>query len=185
MGDTNRRICPVERSGSLDNKLRRWLQNPRSILQPYITEGMTVLDVGCGPGFFSIEMARMVGDTGRVIASDLQAEMLDKLKAKISGTDLEARMTLHRSGESAIGLFDTVDFILLFYMVHEVSNKEDFFRELGGLLSQGGKVLMVEPPCHVSSSAFEKSIQCAREAGFTDHEGPRVLLSKTRILTLS
>jgi ubiquinone/menaquinone biosynthesis C-methylase UbiE len=39
---------------------------------------MTVLDIGCGPGFFTIDMARMVGDSGRVIAADLQAAMLQK-----------------------------------------------------------------------------------------------------------
>ncbi len=57
MTKINERVCPVALSGSLDNSIRRWLQNPKKILSPYIKEGMTVLDVGCGPGFFSIEMA--------------------------------------------------------------------------------------------------------------------------------
>ncbi|MCP4372916.1 MAG: SAM-dependent methyltransferase, partial [Deltaproteobacteria bacterium] len=61
MSNRNNRICPVERAGSLDSRIRRWLQNPQKILKPYIKEGMTVLDVGCGPGFFSIDMAQMVG----------------------------------------------------------------------------------------------------------------------------
>jgi len=86
---TNRpgRICPVERAGSLDSKFRRWLQNPRKILGPYVEEGMTVLDIGCGPGFFSIEMAQMVGPAGRVIACDLQGGMLQKVRDKTQGTD--------------------------------------------------------------------------------------------------
>jgi ubiquinone/menaquinone biosynthesis C-methylase UbiE len=70
------------------------LQNPRKILGPYIKEGMTVLDVGCGPGFFSIELAQMVGKSGRVIASDLQEGMLRKLREKIQGTEFEERITL-------------------------------------------------------------------------------------------
>ena len=72
------RICPVERAGHLDNRIRRWLQRPRNILAPYVKAGMTVLDIGCGPGFFTIDMARIVGDSGRVIAADLQAAMLQK-----------------------------------------------------------------------------------------------------------
>ena len=72
MSDRNKRVCSVEISGSLDNRIRKWLQNPQKILRPYIEEGMTVLDVGCGPGFFSIDIAQMVGKSGRVIASDLQ-----------------------------------------------------------------------------------------------------------------
>jgi ubiquinone/menaquinone biosynthesis C-methylase UbiE len=72
MSIRNNRVCPVKRAGSLDNRIRRWIQNPKKILKPYIEEGMTVLDIGCGPGFFSIDMAQMVGKTGRVIAADLQ-----------------------------------------------------------------------------------------------------------------
>ena len=79
MKNINTRVCPVALSGSLDNRIRRWLQNPEKILRPYITEGMAVLDVGCGPGFFSLEMARMVGKSGRVIAADMQEGMLQKV----------------------------------------------------------------------------------------------------------
>lgn len=89
---------------------------------------MTVLDVGCGPGFFSIAMAQMVGKSGRVIASDLQEGMLQKVKAKINGTELEERIVLHKCEENKIGLSESVDFVLLFYMVHEVPNKVVFFQ---------------------------------------------------------
>ena len=53
------RVCPVEIAGGLDNRVRRWIQNPRKILSPYIKVGMKVMDIGCGPGFFSNEMAEM------------------------------------------------------------------------------------------------------------------------------
>ncbi|NNK85219.1 MAG: SAM-dependent methyltransferase, partial [Desulfobacterales bacterium] len=72
MGEEHIRVCPVERAGTLDNRFRRWLQNPQTILQPYIEAGMTVLDLGCGPGFFTLDMAQMVGQAGRVFACDLQ-----------------------------------------------------------------------------------------------------------------
>lgn len=88
------RICPVERAGRLDNRFRKWIQNPRKILSPYIEKGMTVLDIGCGPGFFSIEMAHLVGGSGRVIALDLQEGMLQKLNKKIQGTEIAGRITL-------------------------------------------------------------------------------------------
>ena len=51
--DRSNRVCPVERAGILDHGIRRWLQDPQKILRPYIEEGMTVLDIGCGPGFTS------------------------------------------------------------------------------------------------------------------------------------
>ena len=127
MSERNRRVCPVEIAGGLDTRLRRWIQNPQKILGPYIREGMIVLDIGCGPGFFSIDMAQMVGKSGRVIAADLQEGMLQKLRDKIQGTELEERVT----------------------MVHEVPNVEGFFSEVETILNPGGQVFMVEPPFHV------------------------------------
>ena len=182
MSDGIKRVCPVERAGHLDNRIRRWLQNPHKILRPYIKEGITVLDLGCGPGFFSIDMAQMVGKSGQVIASDLQEGMLQKVKDKIKGTELEERITLHKCEENKIGVSEHVDFVLLFYMVHEVPNKEEFFKEIGTILNPNGQVLIVEPPFHVSKSAFEETVRKARDAGFTDVEGPNVIFSKTVIL---
>jgi ubiquinone/menaquinone biosynthesis C-methylase UbiE len=182
VSDGIKRVCPVERAGHLDNRIRRWLQNPHKILRPYIKEGITVLDVGCGPGFFSIDMAQMVGKSGQVIASDLQEGMLQKVKDKIKGTELEERITLHKCEENKIGVSEHVDFVLLFYMVHEVPNKEEFFKEIGTILSPNGQVLIVEPPFHVSKSAFEETVRKAKDLGFTDIEGPKVLFSKTVIL---
>ena len=182
MINRNNRVCPVERAGSLDNRIRRWIQNPQKILQPFIEEGMTVLDIGCGPGFFSIDMAQMVGKSGRVIAVDLQEGMLQKLRDKIQGTELEERITLFKTEESRIGVSEKVDFVLAFYVVHELPNQKDFFKELKSILRPKGQALIVEPPFRVSKTAFEETIGKARDAGFTLAEGPKVFLSKTAIL---
>ncbi len=182
MNDRNKRVCPVERAGSLDNRIRRWLQNPQKILRPYIAEGMTVLDVGCGPGFFSIDMAQMVGKSGRVIAADLQEGMLQKLRDKIKGTELEKRITLHKCEKNKIGLSEKVDFALAFYVVHEIPNQGECFKELESILQPSGKVLIVESPFHVSKSAFAETIEKARDSSFKTVEGPKVLFSKTVIL---
>ena len=182
MTKINERVCPVALSGSLDNRIRRWLQNPRKILRPYITEGMTVLDVGCGPGFFSLEMARMVGKSGRVIAADMQEGMLQIIKEKIKGTELEERILLHKCGENNIGVSEPVDFVLLFYMVHEVPNKEHFFNELRTIVKSQGQVLIVEPPFHVSKSAFEETVRKAGSAGFAIVERPKMFFSRAVLL---
>lgn len=177
-----KRVCPVAHAGALDNRLRRWVQDPQKILRPCIREGMTVLDLGCGPGFFTLEIARMVGASGRVIASDLQEGMLEKIRDKIRGTELEARITLHQSREDRIGVSDKIDFVLAFYMVHEVPDQEQFFREIGSILKPGRQILVVEPPLHVSDKAFAATLNKARTAGFTTAPGPKVFLSKSSIL---
>jgi ubiquinone/menaquinone biosynthesis C-methylase UbiE len=176
------RVCPVKLAGSLDTTLRSWLQNPQKILQPFINEGMTVVDFGCGPGFFSVAIARLVGRSGRVIATDLQEGMLAKVREKIQGTEFEERIILHQCTEDTIGITDQVDFVLAFYMVHEIPEKESFFNKINQILKPYGKMLIVEPPFHVSRSEFIKTLEIARKAGFSPAEGPRVFLSKTAIL---
>ena len=76
------RVCPWWLGYVLASPLRRLLQDPVAIVQPYISPGMTVLEPGPGMGFFTIELARLVGGTGRVIAVDIQPKMLDGLKAR-------------------------------------------------------------------------------------------------------
>ncbi len=182
MNDRNKRVCPIERAGSLASKIRRFFQNPQKILAPCLKEGMTVLDLGCGPGFFTLDMAHLVGKSGCVTASDLQEEMLQKLKDKIQGTGLEERITLHKSGENKIGLSENFDFILAFYLVHEIPNQDKFFNEIGSILKPNGQVFIVEPPFHVSKTAFEETIGKALNAGFTTVARPKMLFSKAVIL---
>lgn len=140
------------------------------------------MDVGCGPGLYSIEMALMVGESGKVIAADLQDGMLDLVRKKIAGTDLEDRIVLHKCEETKLGVTEEVDFVLAFYMVHEVPDQTAFFKEIAAILKPGGKLLVVEPPLHVSRWAFKASLNKASAAGLTVSEGPRVLLSKTSLL---
>jgi len=180
MGDKRRRVCPVEMAGSLDNRMRRWVQDPRKILGPYVKEGMTVMDLGCGPGFFSIDMANMVGNSGRVIASDLQEGMLQKIRAKIQGTELEKRISLHKCEQDKIGVSGNLDFVLAFYMIHEVPNPKGLFEEIFSRLKQNGQLLIVEPRLfHVSKKAFEETVGKAKEAGFEPVEEPKVFFSRS------
>ncbi len=92
-GNTSTENCRKKAQGSLcryspwtapffDNLIRKIFQDPDKIVGPYVRPGMTVMDIGCGPGFFTLAMARMAGPEGRVIAVDMQQEMLDLVKKK-------------------------------------------------------------------------------------------------------
>jgi ubiquinone/menaquinone biosynthesis C-methylase UbiE len=175
-------VCPMEEAGCLDIRIRRWFQNPRKILTPHVKKGMTVLDFGCGPGFFTTDLARLVGASGRVIAADLQEGMLDRLRMKIQGTELRDRIYLHKCEANQIGLSEKVDFVLAFYMLHELPDQEGFFNEIAEILKVKGRVFIVEPPFHVSKTAFEKTIRKAQNTGFVLAERPKVFLSKTAVL---
>ena len=178
----SKRICPVEISIGLDNSLRRWLQNPSKILKPYLIAGDKVLDYGCGPGFFTLDIAQLVGDSGIVYAADLQDGMLEKVRKKISSTGIQSRIKIHKCEESAIRLNDTVDFILAFYMIHEVVNQDEIFLEFKQILNPKGKVLIIEPNFHVSKTDFNNMILQLEKTGFKIIERPTISFSRSVLI---
>lgn len=179
-----RHICPVESSGNLDNGLRRFIHNPKKILTPLVRSGMRVLDMGCGPGFFTLRLADLVGDRGRVYAADLQPGMLAQVERKIRGTVLESRVILHQCEETRVGVEEHLDFVLAFYVVHELPDQAAFFAEMRERLRPGAIMLMVEPPFHVSRQAFSRQVQRAADAGFIAAPASEFRLSPARILEL-
>ena len=183
--ENSKRVCPVEKAGGLDNSFRKFLQNPQRILKRYVHEGMTVLDLGCGPGFFSTEMANMVTDSGKIIAADLQEGMLEKVRNKIKGTELEQRIQIHKCEEIKIGVTELVDFVLAFYMIHEVPSQENLFEELRSIVKPNGQLFIIEPLIHVSKKSFEEMVGRLKDAGFEVIRRPGIFFSRAVLLVTS
>ena len=174
--------CPVWLAGMLESPLRRALHKPEKLLAGLVKPGMTVLDIGCGPGYFTLGMARLVGPQGRVIAADMQAEMLARVRAHAAKAGLLERITLQQVSPTHIGLAEPVDFALAFWMVHEVGQREGFLREIYSLVKPGGKFLIVEPLIHVSGRDFERTVALGQEIGFKAGDRPRVAASRAILL---
>ncbi|MDD2303100.1 MAG: class I SAM-dependent methyltransferase [Prolixibacteraceae bacterium] len=177
-------VCPVEIAGGLDNSIRRFLQNPQKILKPHIIPGMKVLDMGCGPGFFTIEIAKLLNGSGKVIAADLQNGMLEIVSHKIMGTELEQIIQLHQCQSESIGLTEKVDFVLAFYVVHEVPNPDNLLRELKAILNHDGRIFIVEPNFHVTGKEFKAMLEKAKNIGFEIADRPKSFLNRAVVLTL-
>jgi ubiquinone/menaquinone biosynthesis C-methylase UbiE len=180
--DSGRHLFPAGRAAVLDIPVRRLVQNPRRILRSFLREGMTVLDMGCGTGYFTVPMAEMVGASGRVIAADLQEALLERLSSRIAGTVLEKRVEPHRTHPDSIGITDPVDFALLFYMVHEVPDREGLFREVAAVLKPGARALVIEPGFHVSRREFRETLEAAGSAGLAVSPGPGLAFSRSAVL---
>jgi len=160
------RVCPHTLAILLDNWIRRLIQNPGKILGAYINSGNIAIDMGCGPGFFTIEMARLVGANGQVVAVDTQPEMLARVARKAARKGVAAQVTCHRCEPDRIGLDLQADFILAYYMVHETPDAAAFFRQTRSLLRGDGQLLVVEPKMHVKRQDFDQMLVVAEENGF-------------------
>jgi Methylase involved in ubiquinone/menaquinone biosynthesis len=177
-------VCPRWLCFTFDNVFRKLLHDPYKILQPYIKEGDTVLDVGPGIGYFTIPLAEMVGDRGRVIAADIQQKMLSAIKKRAKQQDVEGRIILQLSSSDSLGVDIKVDFILAFWMVHEVPDKPLFLTQLCSLLKDDGRFLLVEPKFHVTKRKFTASVRLALKAGFALDDSPQISLSKSALFRI-
>lgn len=164
-----RMVCPPWLGYFLLNPLRKLFENPDKIFRQYITEGMIVLEPGCGMGFFTLPLARMVGPKGRVVAADIQTKMLDVLERRARKAGLVDCIELRVIKADGMGLDDLsekVDFTAAMHMLHEVRDQASFFNEVYKVSKPGGKVLIVEPKGHVNRDSFEETISIAENAGF-------------------
>ena len=177
-----RHVCPWWLCFTFDNYFRRFLHDPERILGPYVQEGHTVLDIGPGMGYFTIPMARMVGETGRVIAADIQKEMLSALSRRAKRAGVDMRILLHQSTRQSLGLDSKVDFTLAFWMLHEVPDRHRFLSEIHGTLQPGGLFLLAEPTIHVPKAHYMETIQIGYEAGFVLKANPHIALSRSALL---
>ena len=178
----NHHVCPWWIAYTFDNPVRKLFHKPHKIFGDYIKEGMTVMDVGCGMGYFSIGMAKLVGATGKIIAVDLQQKMLDIMHRRARRSGVAERIMPHRCEADTIGIQEPVDFILAFWMVHEVSDKNYFFGQLRSLLAPEGKILIAEPKMHVTAEALDKTIEIAQNNGLQLCDKPAIRLSRTALL---
>ena len=177
------RVCPWWLCRSFDNPVRRLFQKPELLLAPYLKPRMIAVDIGCGMGYFTLGMATLVGPGGRVVAVDLQQQMLDALEKRARKAGLADRILLHRCQPTSLGVEGPVDFTLAFWMAHEVPDKRRFFGEIWTILKPGGRLLLAEPTFHVTKRNFERTAAVCREAGFQLVEKPAIAISRAVLMT--
>jgi len=167
---------------SFDNPLRRIFHKPEKIFSPYLQDGMTAADIGCGMGYFSISMARIVGDTGKVISADLQQPMLNILKRRAAKAGIGGRITTVLCDDDHIGFDEKADFTLAFWMAHETPDQKLFLKQVHATLKDSGKLLVAEPKMHVTVTEFYNTLSLAQHIGFKLIDSPQITFSHTAVL---
>ena len=167
------RVCPMERAHHLESWWRKLLQPPQRIVGKYIEEGSRVVDIGCGPGYFTVPMAHFAGKSGKVVAVDVQEGMLELAKARAKAAELDGRVEFRQCEPGNVGVEGEADFVLAYYVVHELPDPVHFFAEMRDLLKPGAKMLVVEPKHHVDDAGFRRMLSFASEAGLHAVDFPK------------
>jgi len=165
--------------------VRNWFQNPRRILRPHVKPGHTVLEVGTGMGFFTLPLADMVGDQGRVHAVDCQERMLDTLRRRAERRGVSERMETRGCRDESLevrDLAETVDLVLAFNVVHEARDPERMIGEMARSLRPGGRLLLSEPRGHVDRDLFLWEYGLCREAGLRAVDWPKHVRQMTVVM---
>ena len=178
-------VCPWWLGYFLISPLRRLMQDPRKVVGPYVREGMTVLEPGPGMGFFTLELGRLVGPSGRVVAVDIQLRMLSSLKHRAARAGLLERVDARLAASGTLAIKDlagSVDFTLAFALVHELPAPGLFFTEVAVASKPGAGLLFAEPSGHVKPPDFETELKAAIHAGFELVERPTIRRSHAAFL---
>ena len=159
---------PHQLASMLDSSLRWQYLDPAEVLGMYgVNGGLTVLDLGCGTGIFTIEAARLVGEHGLVHAVDLQAAMIRRTADRVAGAGVHEQVKLHHCGAYSLPFpDDSIDVALLISTLGEIPDKSAALNELRRVLRPGARVGVTEEvlfPSHMRAATVRRWLE---EAGF-------------------
>ncbi len=125
----------------LSGKRTKEARPRRFLLDAGLGRAQVFVDIGCGPGFFTLPAARIVGKSGVAYAVDTEPLMLEELKKRRPPANVRCIV----SNESSVPLSDNIaDFLLLAYVLHEAEVKSAFVLELKRLMKAGAKVVVLD-----------------------------------------
>ncbi len=179
-------LCPWWVGYLLASPVRRLFYDPRAVVGGHVRPGMTVIDLGCGLGYFSIPMARMVGVKGHVVCVDVQERMLRGLRKRALKAGVLAQLELRLAGRAGLNLEDlaaSVDFVLALAVMHEIADPALALSEIVQVLCPAGELLLCEPKGHVSAEAFAATVKRAEEAGLILADRPQHARTRSALLT--
>ena len=174
---SGRRIAPV-----MGYQAAEWLERPERVQEEdpdralnvlNIAKGSSVADVGAGSGYWTVKLSERVGPTGKVFANDLQPQMLDILRSRLSATGI-SNVTLVQGTVNDPKLPPaSVDLELMVDVYHELSQPQAMLRGLRDALKPGGRLVLLEyrkedPSIPIK---FEHKMSVAEAKLEVEHEG--------------
>ncbi len=157
--------CPTSWSWIVDNPLRRW-DVRHALDRAGLRAGETVLELGPGPGAFTVDAARQVGSTGRLIAVDIQSGMIAQVEARVKAAGI-TNVETHVASAYELPLPDaSVDRAYLVTVLPEIPDPVRALREVYRVLRPGGVVSMTEEFLDPDYPRRATTVAWATAAGF-------------------
>lgn len=133
-----------EKQRLLDDSRYEALQPKQMLLRLGLKEGDTMADIGCGPGFFTLPAAEIVGSHGTVFAADVQGEMLSAVKSRTVEQGV-TNVRVVKTSEMDVPLPQaSADFVLLAFVLDEVNHRSTFLHRVARILKPGGTIAVIE-----------------------------------------
>jgi cyclopropane fatty-acyl-phospholipid synthase-like methyltransferase len=143
-----RRIAPTmhfSHSAWLIREDRDVEENAKMMMEALgVQPGQTVCDLGCGNGYHTLKLAELVGREGKVLAVDIQQEMLDQLAERAKRKGLENVERILGTVVDPKLPAECVDLVLMVDVYHEFSHPEHMLRAIHRSLAEDGRLVLVE-----------------------------------------
>lgn len=171
---------PFAQAGTLRNPLRGLIHPVRRTLErAHVEPGATVLEVGPGTGYFSVEASRMIGGGGRLLCLDIQQPMLVELAEHLRGAGvINADLLLGAATRLPLAE-DSVDSAYLVAVLGEVPDRPQALWELRRVLRRGGVLSITETLTDPDYQLEDSVRDVCRAVGFEPLEHTRGLLGYT------
>ena len=162
------RPYPAPLRDLLDHPVRMRYRDPVATLGPFgIGPGETVLDLGCGTGTFTVEMARQVGSNGRVHAVDIQASMVEAARERVESAGFASLVNFHHCGAYRLPLErDSVDVAIAIASLSEMPQPLFAVEEVLRVLKPGGRLAVSEEMPHAGYALQRTVRKWLQEVGF-------------------
>jgi ubiquinone/menaquinone biosynthesis C-methylase UbiE len=135
----------VEGADWLDRPEREKEEAPsKAIAALAVAPGAVVADIGAGSGYYTSMLAKAVGPSGRVVATDLQPGMLDLIRARVTREKLSNVEIVQGRMDDPVLTARTFDLLLMVDVYHELAAPQAFVRKLKDALKSDGRLVLIE-----------------------------------------
>ncbi len=176
---------PVTQALQLLNPLRRFIHPVSGSLREFrLKEGDTVLELGPGPGYFTIEASRIVGDAGRVVSLDIQPGMLEILHARLIDQGIDSGGLIVGDATTLPLADDSCDCAYAVTVLGEIPDRPAALAELRRVLKPGGALAIMESINDPDYMLQEATSDLCRASGFELISQHRQRLGYSMVFTL-